>query len=813
MIGVVVVAHSRALADAAVTLARQMVPADAPLRVAVAAGVGDDEFGTDATAVSTAIEQVDGPDGVLVLLDLGSAVLSAELAVELLAPETSRRVRLSAAPLVEGLVAALVLAATGADLETVAAEAERGLAAKQAHLSGSAPGPTPLAQLRDAISAEVTVNDPHGLHARPAARLVALASRYDAVLSVQDLDAGTGPVDARSLSAVATLDARSGHRLRISATGPQAEAALQAVQQLAEAGFGDEAAQSYPADRPPDRAGDLAFGPALVRRRTDLTAYTPGDVDEEARRSRVAVAAVDARLADLEHRRRGDAAAILAAQRALLADPEITASVHDDLAGGVSAVDAWHRRLDAVAERFASLADPYQRERAADVRSVQRAVLQALTGALEEEPLLRPELVEGSPSTGSGQMTPVVLVVDELDVATATSVDPRQVAGIVVAARGRTGHGAIVAGSRGIPLFTGAGAAALSIANGQRVAFDARRGRLWTSVGEDHARWWPAYVAERQAVRAAATAAAHSPAVTRDGSEIPVLANVGSLADAERAVAYGADGSGLVRTEVLFADRAEAPTGAEQTERLRALAAALGDRPMTVRTWDVGGDKPLAFLPLPREANPFLGARGLRAFLGSEAPLSRRLLADQLAAIARCAPVGVLFPMVTRRDEVEAALALLREVVGGVPPADLRVGTMIETPAAALSVRTLAAGLDFVSVGTNDLAAYTAAADRGSHAVADLADPLAPAVLRLIDLVVRERPGNVPVAVCGDLASRPEAVPLLLGLGVQEFSCTPPMVPEVKAAVRETDLATARELAAEALRAPDAAGVRALLES
>ena len=289
-----------------------------------------------------------------------------------------------------------------------------------------------------------------------------------------------------------------------------------------------------------------------------------------------------------------------------------------------------------------------------------------------------------------------------------------------------------------------------------------------------------------------------------------MLANLGSLADAELAAAYGADGSGLVRTEMLFADHRDAPTVTEQAERLRALADAFGDRPLTVRTWDVGGDKPLPFLPLPREANPFLGVRGLRAFLGPDAPLPPQLLADQLAAIARTAPVGVLFPMVTHRGEVDAALALLRDAVGDLP-SDLRVGIMIETPAAALNVGALAAGLDLVSIGTNDLTAYTVAADRGSDAVADLADPLTPAVLRLIDLVVRERPDGVTVAVCGDLASQPEAVPLLLGLGVQELSCAPPMVPEIKAAVRRTELASARALAVEAIQAPDADAVRALL--
>lgn len=488
---------------------------------------------------------------------------------------------------------------------------------------------------------------------------------------------------------------------------------------------------------------------------------------------------------------------MLAAQRALLSDPEIIDLVTADVAAGTSAVEAWQRRLDVVADRFARLADPYQRERATDVRSVQSAVLQALTRDSRDH---HPQ-VEG----------PVILVVDELDVATAASVDPEQVAGIVVVARGRTGHGAIVAGSRGIPLFTGAGAAAASITSGQRIAFDARRRKLWTSVTEEQADGWPAYVAERRAEQAALVVAAREPAVTQDGTAVPVLANLGSLADAELAAEFGADGSGLVRSEVLFADHARAPTGAEQTERLRLLAERLRYRPITVRTWDVGGDKTLPFLPLPRETNPFLGLRGVRAFLGPGAPLPIRLLTDQLAAIARIAPVGVLLPMITSRVEVDAVLARLEESVGRERPAGLRLGIMIETPAAALNIRTLVAGLDFVSIGTNDLAAYTAAADRGSDAVADLADPLTPAVLRLVDLVVRECPAGMAVAVCGDLASRPEAVPLLLGLGVAELSCAPARVPEVKAAVRRTDLAAARALAAAALRAPDAAAVRTLL--
>jgi multiphosphoryl transfer protein len=806
VIGIVVVSHSRSLAEAAVALARQMVPEDSPLRVAVAAGMAGGVLGTDATAVAAAIEEVDGPDGVLVLLDLGSAVLSAEMAVELLPPDPGRRVRLSAAPLVEGLVAAVVLAATGAGIDTVVAEAERGLVAKQAHLAGRyqrldvPAGP----ETTGGPSIEVTVSDPHGLHARPAARLVALAQQYEAMIMVENLDTGRGPAAARSLSAVATLDARQGHRLRVSASGPQADQALEAVRDLAERGFGGDQPPTQQSRRVSSTGSglDLAMGPALVRRgEPDTASYVPGDIRTETERSATAVAEVSSRLTELEQQAVGEAGGILAAQRALLSDPEIADAVAADLESGVSAVMAWQQRLEAVTRRFERLQDSYQRQRAADVRSVQAAMLRALTGALDG---------------GIESEAPVILVVDELDAATAASLDADQVAGIVVTAKGRTGHGAILAASRGIPLFTGAGTEAAKTRDGQLMAFDAGRDKLWTSVSLGLQRRWPTFVAERSRERADAVAGARQPAVTRDGSRLPVLANLSSLADAEVAAAGGADGSGLVRTELLFAERRDVPTVAEQTETLLALAAALDGAPLTVRTWDVGGDKPLRFLPLAREANPFLGVRGLRAFLGPTPPLPPRLLADQLTAVCRAAretPMSVMFPMVTQRSEVVTALDLLREAAGSNVPAGLRVGIMIEVPAAALTLPSLAAGLDFVSLGTNDLAQYTLAADRGNDAVAELADPLSPAVLQLVELVTRTRPAGVSVSVCGDLASQPEAVPLLLGLGVDALSCRPLAVPEVKAAVRRTELDQARDLAEQALRAPDAAGVRALLEA
>ncbi len=442
------------------------------------------------------------------------------------------------------------------------------------------------------------------------------------------------------------------------------------------------------------------------------------------------------------------------------------------------------RRWMSVASTFEGLDDPYQRERAQDVRSVRDRVLRALVGAVETAP------AEGG-----------LLVVRELDAATAASVDAERIAGVAVRAAGTTGHGVIVARSRGIPVITGIGDVAVSA--GVLVAFDARAGEFVVEPA-DGGELFRTAIRERAAEREAALAEAELPAVTVDGQTIQVLANVGSVQDALDA--RGADGSGLVRTEVLFGDRRVAPTVDEQVEAFRAIAAALGGKPITIRTWDVGGDKPLAFLPQEREANPFLGERGIRLFRRQP-----ELLRDQLRAICRVAvetPVQVMFPMVTTAEEV----AWAREELAAIgAPDGLKVGIMVEVPAAALRIATLVEGLDFVSIGTNDLTQYTTASDRGNSAVAGLADGLDPAVIQLIDRVVRGVPAGVEVAVCGDLASDPDAAVLLAGLGVHELSAVGPLVPTIKARLRKTDLADAAVLAAKALVLPSAKAVRAQL--
>lgn len=790
MIGIVVVSHSRALADAAVGLASEMVAeGDRPV-IAVAAGLDETTFGTDAAAVAEAISVADSPDGVLVLLDLGSAVMSAELALEFVDPEVAERVKLSSAPLVEGLVAAVVTASTGATLDAVLAEASRGLAGKQDHL-GDAVAVEPVVAEGDSFT-EVVVSNEHGLHARPAAKVVGVAQRFHANVTLTNLTTGKGPVDAGSLSMVATLNAQQGHRLRISASGPEADVAVATLAALADRGF-DDVPTAASATRPAGRSGsglDVAVGPAIVADQdVDLSGYQAGDVDVERQRAKDGMRAAEEQLTALRDETAktvGAAeASIFDAQLALLGDVTVQDAVFRAITQGEdkSAPDAWKAALDAVAADFEGLDDPYQRERAQDVRSVRDRVLRALVG-------------ESTAPAEDG-----LLVVRELDAATAAAVDAERIVGIAVRAAGTTGHGVIVARSRGIPLITGIGD--VVVPAGALVGFDARAGEFVVGPADGGERL-RAVVQERAAERETALAEAEQPAVTLDGTTIAVLANVGSVQDA--ADARGADGSGLVRTEVLFGERQVAPTVEEQVEAFRAIAAALGGKPITIRTWDIGGDKPLAFLPQEREANPFLGERGIRVFRRRPA-----LLRDQLKAICIVAaetPVQVMFPMVTTAEEVAWAL---QELKAAGPPESLKVGIMIEVPAAALRIATLAEGLDFVSIGTNDLTQYTTATDRGNSVVAGLADGLDPAVLQLIDRVVRGVPDGVEVAVCGDLASDPDAAVLLAGLGVHELSAVGPQVPVVKARLRQTDLTEAATHAAAALAMPSATAVRAQL--
>jgi phosphocarrier protein FPr len=773
MIGLVVVSHSYALAKAAVGLASEMIPADSDLAIAVAAGLDEVTIGTDAAKIEEAILEVAGPDGVLVFLDLGSAILSAELALEVLEPDVAEHVRLTPAPLVEGLVAAVVTAAAGGTLDEVDAEARAGAMAKAQHLGedvAAPPVPAEEQPVGEKLTAQFAAPYPHGLHARPAAALVAALRGLDATTRVVNLASGAS-ASARSVTQVAALGALAGDPLSVEATGPDAQGALDALAALAAENFGD------PMDGGDETTGPsaevsvaessgtgMAVGPV---HRTVLSVsiddYIEGDMATELERSALAHAAV------LEYLGQYAEDPIFVAQSAMLDDPELVTAIEGVIRSGVGAPRAWKAECRSLAQRFESLATPYLRERAADVRSVERLMLLALTGHA---------LAPTDPSE------PSVIVIDELDAATAKAADPDLVLGFVTLTGGRTGHGILVASGRGLPVVAGVPGAA-QLRTGDVVAIDATRNALIVNPDDEALAEWRAQADTRQRIHSDAMVHAHEPALTTSGVRVLVEANVASVSDAATGQAYGAEGSGLVRTELLFAENPTAPTVAQQAEVFVEIGKALNGAMLTIRTWDCGGDKPLPFLPQDKEMNPFLGERGVRTM--RRVP---ELFRDQLAAIAvasRQTPVRVLVPMVTNPDEVRWVRRQLDIVAETHPEAlDLPLGIMVEVPAVAVRAHDFRTLVDFVSVGTNDLTQYALAVDRGNARVADLARGAHPAVFDLIEAAHRGLGEDVPVAVCGDLASDPAFTTRLIECGVTELSVQPLQVPLVKLAVRAT---------------------------
>jgi phosphocarrier protein FPr len=371
----------------------------------------------------------------------------------------------------------------------------------------------------------------------------------------------------------------------------------------------------------------------------------------------------------------------------------------------------------------------------------------------------------------------------------------------------------VLARALGIPAVVGVGTRVLSLREGSLVAIDGGAGTAILDPPADLAERLVARGRERSERLRGLRAGAAEPAVTADGVVIEVAANVGGPGEVAGAVEAGADGVGLFRTEFLFMDRDTLPDEHEQEAAYRAAAEALQGRPLLVRTLDAGADKPVPGLAQQREANPFLGVRGIR--LGLARP---ELLLSQLRALCRVArdhPVRIMFPMIATLDELAAARAAVeRAREQAEAERAMEVGIMVEVPAAALMAAALAEEADFFSIGTNDLTQYAMAADRGNERVARLNDPLHPAVLRLVDATARgARTKERWVGVCGEVAGDELATPLLLGLGVRELSMASPAIPAVKQAVRSTALDDARSIASRALACSTAAEVRALLSS
>jgi len=661
----------------------------------------------------------------------------------------------------------------------------------------------------------LTVAFDHGLHVRPAAQVAGVLGPFAAEVTF----AFQGrTANARSPVAMMSLGAHRGDTVDARARGPDAAAALAALAALlpekrCQAPFPPTATagkvpgtvltpQAVPGTVLPKRleasvaSRGVAVGRVVHWARPELAVAERGSgaAGEGAALDR-ALEGVRRHLQAASAGSHGERRALLDAHAHLVADPELRARAGEALAQGKSASFAWRQAMRAVAAQLAALDDPRMRERAADLRDLEDQVLRILAGE--------------APEASRRFDRDSILVADDLPPSALLGLDGAAIAGLCTARGGPTSHVAILAAAAGIPALVAAGPRLLDIAEGTRVVLDADHGWVDVDPAPAEIAAIERAIAERERERAAEEAAARDEAHTRDGVRIRVNANLGSLGEVAHALARGAEGCGLLRTEFLFLDRREAPGEDEQAGEYQRIATALEGRTLAIRTLDAGGDKPIAYLPTPREENPALGLRGVRTSLWRP-----DLLREQLRAILRVRPHGqcrVLLPMVTDAEEVHAVRRLIEDNARELAVPAAKLGVMIETPASALLAHGLARVVDFFSIGSNDLAQYALAIDRGHPELARRLDALHPAVLRLIALVADAgRDQGKPVSLCGALGSDADALPVLVGLGVHEVSAAPSAVPRLKRTARLLHASECREAARRAVELATAGEVREL---
>ncbi|WP_415757772.1 phosphoenolpyruvate--protein phosphotransferase [Pseudomonas sp. LT1P18] len=665
----------------------------------------------------------------------------------------------------------------------------------------------PVSEEGEALfSKPVTLANPNGLHARPAAVFAQAAKGFSASIYLHKQQASA---NAKSLVAIMALQTAHGDVVQVSAAGPDAEAAIKTLAELLAAGCGETVAvmaevetvevSSLNVLRGVCASAGSAFGQVvqIAEQTLEVSEFGVAPLRERAHLSR-ALAAAALALQQLRDNATGDAQAeIFKAHQELLEDPSLLVQTEALIMEGKSAGFAWRAATESTATLFKSLGNALLAERAADLTDVGQRVLKLILGVQDQAM----ELPEGA-----------ILIAEQLTPSQTAGLDTRKVLGFATVGGGATSHVAILARASGLPAICGLPVQVLALANGTQVLLDADKGELHLDPDLAAIEQLQANRQRQQKRHQHELAHAALAACTRDGHHFEVTANVASLTEAEQAMALGGEGVGLLRSEFLYLDRNHAPSHDEQASTYSAIARALGPaRNLVVRTLDVGGDKPLAYVPMDSETNPFLGMRGVRLCL--ERP---QLLRDQFKAILSSvglARLHIMLPMVTQLSELRRARQLLEEEALALGLTELpKLGIMIEVPAAALMADLFAPEVDFFSIGTNDLTQYTLAMDRDHPRLASQADSFHPSVLRLIASTVKAAHAHGKwVGVCGAMASETLAVPLLLGLGVDELSVSVPLIPAIKAAVREVDLLDCQAIAQQVLGLESAEQVREAL--
>lgn len=675
----------------------------------------------------------------------------------------------------------------------------------------------PVSQLgsETAISDPITVPNVVGLHARPAAALVCAAKTYSSEIRLLRANRS---VNAKSLVSIMSLGVKQGDLVQLSAVGPDAQEAVQRLAELIASGCGEgEPDASLPPlpsspllgrSQTPMSSATLRGTPAapgmavgvifqirhqeiVTRERGEDPLFERKQLDEALHQAALQLNELQNQIND-PHR-----GAIFATHEEFLSDPELLDLVVAGISHGQSAAYAWQAACKAYANQLAELDDKVLADRANDIRDIGRRVLKLLAGVTEETPQLPDN---------------AILIAEDLTPSETAHLDRKKVLGFCTIGGGATSHVAILARALNLPAICATEDAALQIPNGTTAILDGHAGLLTLNPSAQSIAKANSLQAKSLRQHASDLEHAQELALTLDGFRIEVVANIGSIEEAQAAMAQGAEGIGLLRTEFLYLDRSTAPSEQEQAATYRAIAAAIGPTNILVlRTLDVGGDKPLPYLPLPEEENPFLGIRGIR-LLQAEPEILRTQIRSALLA-AGATHLHLMFPMIATLEELRQGRQIVEEEKVRLGcRISVKIGTMVEVPSAAIMAEQFAREADFFSIGTNDLTQYTLAMDRGHAKLAKAADAFHPSVLKLIALTsAGAHKYGKWVGVCGGMASETLAAPLLLGLGIDELSVSIPSIPAIKALIRQLSKAECEVLAHQALELATAEEVRELV--
>jgi phosphocarrier protein FPr len=677
--------------------------------------------------------------------------------------------------------------------------------------AGPVPGPPlPAADLPNAKQLDVKLLAGAGMHARPATFFVEIAQKFSSEIQV----AYHGKTaNGKAMASLLKLGAEGGATLRLSASGPDADAALTALKEGIESGLGDEEEKTSAVQIRawvPESSGRAISGvgasPGLAIGRLHhfqadhiVVKDTASHPDLEWQKLREAIETARGQLQDvynsMQSRVGKNEASIFRAHQAFLSDADLFGEVTALVEGGHSAAWSWQQVIERRVTEVKQASDAHIAGRAADLHDVGQRVLRLLAETEHTEAALPDE--------------PVILIADDLTPSDTARLDPQRILGIVTVKGGPTSHTAIIARSLDIPAIVGAGAAVLELTAGITCILDGVSGSLYTEPSAAELESARQFQTDILRQREEEHFARYQPAMMTDGHRVEIVANIGKAAEAAAAVEAGAEGVGLLRTEFLFLERDTPPTEDEQFEAYRTMTQALNGLPLIIRTLDIGGDKVVPYLPQPKEDNPFLGIRGIRLCLRKP-----ELFLPQLRAIYRASqtgPVKIMFPMIATLEDLRAAKEVAEQVRAELGVAPVEIGIMIEVPSAVVMAAELAKECDFFSIGTNDLTQYVLAMDRMHAALAKQVDGLHPAVLRMIDQAVRGAgAAGKWVGVCGGVAGDPRGAVILAGLGVTELSMSIPSVAAVKAHLRGISHAKAVAFAKKALTCKTADEVREL---